>query len=37
MSSFFSTVAIGWGKIWPILFAILFFGVIIASHELGFR
>ena len=35
MSSFFSTVAVGWGKIWPILFAILFFGVIIASHELG--
>ena len=24
-----------WGKIWPILFAILFFGVIIALHEFG--
>ena len=35
MSEFFSTVAIGWGKIWPILFAILFFCVIIFSHELG--
>ena len=35
MSEFFSTIAVGWGKVWPILFAILFFGVIIASHELG--
>lgn len=35
MSDFFSTIAVGWGKVWPILFAILFFGVIIASHELG--
>ena len=24
-----------WGKVWPILFAILFFGVIIALHEFG--
>lgn len=24
-----------WGKIWPILFAILFFGIIIALHEFG--
>ena len=24
-----------WGKAWPILFAILFFGVIIALHEFG--
>ena len=24
-----------WGKIWPILLAILFFGLIIAIHELG--
>lgn len=35
MSEFFSTVAVGWGKVWPILFAILFFGLIIISHELG--
>ncbi|MBQ3150916.1 MAG: site-2 protease family protein [Clostridia bacterium] len=35
MSEFFSTVAVGWGKVWPILFAIFFFGVIIMSHELG--
>lgn len=35
MSDFFSTIAVGWGKVWPILFAIFFFGVIIASHELG--
>ena len=35
MSDFFSTVAVGWGKIWPILFAVVFFGIIIASHELG--
>ncbi|MBQ9505717.1 MAG: site-2 protease family protein [Clostridia bacterium] len=24
-----------WGKVWPVLFAILFFGVIIALHEFG--
>ena len=24
-----------WDKAWPIIFAILFFGVIIISHELG--
>ena len=24
-----------WGKVWPILLAILFFGLIIALHELG--
>ena len=35
MSDFFSTVAVGWGKVWPILFAILFFGLIITSHEFG--
>ena len=35
MSHFFSTVTLGWGKIWPILFAIVFFGIIIAAHELG--
>ena len=35
MSEFFSTVAVGWGKVWPVLFAILFFGIIIMSHELG--
>jgi regulator of sigma E protease len=35
MSQFFSTIAIGWGKVWPILFAIVFFGIMIASHELG--
>ena len=35
MSGFFSTVAVGWGKVWPILFAVVFFGLIIASHELG--
>ena len=35
MSHFFSTIALGWGKIWPYLFAIVFFGIIIASHELG--
>ncbi len=31
------SVSIGaiWGKVWPILFAILFFGVIIALHEFG--
>lgn len=31
------SVSIGviWGKIWPILFAILFFGLIIFIHELG--
>lgn len=35
MSSFLSTVAAGWGKVWPVLFAIVFFGIIIASHEFG--
>lgn len=30
----FSAGAI-WGKIWPILFAILFFGIIIGLHEFG--
>ena len=35
MAEFFSTIAVGWGKVWPILFAIVFFGIIIASHELG--
>ena len=35
MSQFFSTIALGWGKVWPILFAIVFFGIIIESHELG--
>ncbi len=29
------TVAAVWGKVWPILVAILFFGLIIAFHELG--
>ncbi len=29
------TAAAVWGKVWPILFAILFFGVIIALHEFG--
>ena len=24
-----------WGKVWPILFAILFFGIIVALHEFG--
>lgn len=24
-----------WGKVWPVLFAILFFGIIIALHEFG--
>lgn len=32
LSISFSSV---WGKIWPIAFAILFFGVIIALHEFG--
>lgn len=35
MASFFSTVAVGWSKVWPYLFAVVFFGVIIASHEFG--
>ena len=30
-----ASVAAIWGKAWPILLAILFFGVIILSHELG--
>ncbi|MBR3767187.1 MAG: RIP metalloprotease RseP [Clostridia bacterium] len=29
------TAASVWGKVWPILFAILFFGIIIALHEFG--
>ncbi len=29
------TAAAVWGKVWPILIAILFFGLIIALHELG--
>ncbi|MBR1810842.1 MAG: site-2 protease family protein [Clostridia bacterium] len=29
------TVAGIWGKVWPILFAVLFFGVIIFIHEFG--
>lgn len=29
------TAAAVWGKVWPILIAILFFGLIIAFHELG--
>ena len=29
------TVGTVWGKVWPILFAILFFGIIIALHEFG--
>lgn len=36
---FFNTIAISlgtvWGKVWPVLFAILFFGIIIALHEFG--
>lgn len=37
MTIFSATISIGavWGKIWPILFAIVFFGVIIALHEFG--
>lgn len=35
MSDFFSTVFAAWSKAWPILFAVLFFGLIILSHELG--
>lgn len=35
----FNTLAVGigtiWGKVWPVLFAILFFGLIIALHEFG--
>ena len=30
-----STIALIWGKLWPILAAILFFGFIIATHEGG--
>jgi len=33
--SFLSTAATVWGKAWPILFAIVFFGIIIMVHELG--
>ncbi|MGN0634716.1 MAG: M50 family metallopeptidase [Acutalibacteraceae bacterium] len=35
MSAFFQTVAVGWGKVWPVLFAIFFFGIIIMVHEGG--
>ncbi len=35
MSEFLSTVSAGWSKAWPILFAILFFGIIIMAHEIG--
>ncbi|NLO46157.1 MAG: RIP metalloprotease RseP [Clostridiales bacterium] len=35
MSDFLSTVFAAWSKAWPILFAVLFFGLIILSHELG--
>ena len=37
MSILSASVSIGaiWGKVWPILLAILFFGVIIALHEFG--
>lgn len=35
MAEFFSTVAAGWSKVWPYLFAVVFFGIIIASHEFG--
>ena len=28
-------IGAAWGKVWPILFAILFFGIIIALHEFG--
>ena len=30
-----STLALVWGKAWPILAAILFFGLLIATHEGG--
>lgn len=33
--SFISTVSNVWGKAWPIMFAIVFFGIIIMVHELG--
>jgi len=33
--SFLSTAGAIWGKAWPILFAIVFFGIIIMVHELG--
>ena len=29
------TAAAVWGKVWPILIALLFFGLIISFHELG--
>ena len=36
---FFTNLAVSaaaiWGKVWPILFAVLFFGLIIALHEFG--
>ncbi len=33
--SFASTAAAVWGKAWPIIVAILFFGFVVMSHELG--
>ena len=30
-----ATLALVWGKAWPILAALLFFGLIIATHETG--
>ena len=37
MQNFLLSVSLSsaWGKVWPILFAILFFGIIIALHEFG--
>ena len=37
MQNFLLSISAGaiWGKTWPILFAILFFGIIIALHEFG--
>lgn len=37
MQNFLLSVSVAsvWGKVWPILFAILFFGIIIALHEFG--
>ncbi|MCR5484440.1 MAG: M50 family metallopeptidase [Clostridiales bacterium] len=35
LSTFLTTAATVWSKVWPILFAILLFGFIIFSHELG--
>ncbi len=28
-------LAVVWAKVWPVLVAVLFFGVIIMTHELG--